>query len=191
MAFQVDTIDLSMRDTSTGRFRTANIYTIDGVENADGSPRVLSIGQLVMAICLQRAAQLETDIIALMDEMNSTSSKLEKMTDIETTLLEYGCYMNDTSKNGIVWEGTNYTCRDFLVNIVGMDSSTVPTGRVTASDTDFIASLESKMDELNTFNQQKMIELQSLTNKRDQSYDMVSNVLKSLHTVMTGIVNNT
>ena len=50
MAFQVDTIDLSMRDTSTGRFRTANIYTIDGVENADGSPRVLSIGQLVMAI---------------------------------------------------------------------------------------------------------------------------------------------
>jgi len=191
MAFQVDTIDLSMRDTSTGRFRTANIYTIDGVENADGSPRVLSIGQLVMAICLQRAAQLETDIIALMDEMNSTSSKLEKMTDIETTLLEYGCYMNDTSKNGIVWEGTNYTCRDFLVNIVGMDASTVPTGRVTASDTDFIASLESKMDELNTFNQQKMIELQSLTNKRDQSYDMVSNVLKSLHTVMTGIVNNT
>ena len=191
MAFQVDTIDLSMRDTSTGRFRTANIYTIDGVENADGSPRVLSIGQLVMAICLQRAAQLETDIIALMDEMNSTSSKLEKMTDIETTLLEYGCYMNDTSKNGIVWEGTNYTCRDFLVDIVGMDASTVPTGRVTASDTDFIASLESKMDELNTFNQQKMIELQSLTNKRDQSYDMVSNVLKSLHTVMTGIVNNT
>lgn len=190
MAFQVDTIDLSMRDSSTGRFRTANIYTIDGVENADGSPRVLSIGQLVMAICLQRAAQLETDIIALMDEMNSTSAKLEKMTDIETTLLDYGCYMDDTSKNGIVWEGTNYTCRDFLVNIVGMDSSSVPTGQVTAADTDFIASLESKMDELNTFNQQKMIELQSLTNKRDQSYDMVSNILKSLNTVMVGIGNN-
>jgi len=35
-----------------------------------------------------------------------------------------------------------------------------------------------------------MIELQSLTAKRDQSYDMISNVLKSLSTVMTANVNN-
>ena len=47
------------------------------------------------------------------------------------------------------------------------------------------------MDEKNSFSQQSMIELQSLTNKRDQSYDMVSNILKSLNTVMTGNVNNT
>ena len=46
------------------------------------------------------------------------------------------------------------------------------------------------MDELNTFSQQKMIELQSLTNKRDQSYDMISNILKSLNTVLTGTVGN-
>ena len=56
---------------------------------------------------------------------------------------------------------------------------------------DFINALESKMDEKNSFSQQTMIELQSLTNKRDQSYDMISNILKSLNTVMTGIVNNT
>ena len=35
-----------------------------------------------------------------------------------------------------------------------------------------------------------MIELQSQTSKRDQSYDMISNVLKSLNTVQVGIVNN-
>jgi hypothetical protein len=46
------------------------------------------------------------------------------------------------------------------------------------------------MDEKNTFSQQKMIELQSLTNKRDQSYDMVSNILKSLNNVIIGNVNN-
>ena len=191
MAIGIDTFDLSMTSPDTGRYLTANFYTVDGVTNADGSLRQLSIGQLVMAICLNRASKLETDIIALMEEMNSTSLKLGRMTDIEKTVLEYGCYMNDTSKNGIVWEGTNYTCRDFLVNIVGMDSSSVPTGQVTAANTDFITALESKMDELNTFSQQKMIELQSLTNKRDQSYDMISNVLKSLNTTLTGIVNNT
>ena len=55
---------------------------------------------------------------------------------------------------------------------------------------DFITALESKMDEKNTFSQQKMIELQSLTNKRDQSYDMISNVLKSLNTTIIGNINN-
>ena len=55
---------------------------------------------------------------------------------------------------------------------------------------DFITQLEAKMDEQNSFSQQKMIELQSQTSKRDQSYDMISNVLKSLNTVQVGIVNN-
>jgi hypothetical protein len=55
---------------------------------------------------------------------------------------------------------------------------------------DFISQIESKMDEKNSFSQQKMIELQSLTNKRDQSYDMISNVLKSLNTVLVGNANN-
>ena len=46
------------------------------------------------------------------------------------------------------------------------------------------------MDSLNTFSQQKMIDLQSQTTKRDQAYDMISNVLKSLNTVLVGNANN-
>ena len=60
-----------------------------------------------------------------------------------------------------------------------------------AQDTDtLITNIESKMDSLNSFSQQKMIELQSETNKRDQAYDMITNILKSLNTVEVGIVNN-
>ena len=47
------------------------------------------------------------------------------------------------------------------------------------------------MDRRNSINQQTMIELQSATSKRDQAYDMISNILKSLNNVMLGIVNNT
>ena len=46
------------------------------------------------------------------------------------------------------------------------------------------------MDEKNSFSQKTMIELQSLTQKRDQSYDMISNVIKSLNTVLVSNVNN-
>ena len=187
MAIGTVELDLSMVNPETGFYNTARTYTVDGVTNADGSLRLLSIGQLVMAICLQRAAELEDSIIALMEEMNSTSAQLELMTQIETDILAGTVSM--TSKT-LTYNGTSYTYKNFLVNVVGMSSSDVPDS-ASASSADFISALEAKMDEKNSFSQQKMIELQSLTNKRDQSYDMISNVLKSLNTTMTGIVNNT
>ena len=66
----------------------------------------------------------------------------------------------------------------------------MPRGTANAASTDLLTAIEAKMDEKNTFSQQTMIELQSLTAKRDQSYDMISNVLKSFSTVMTANVNN-
>ena len=142
MAIGVDQIYLSMASPDTGEYLMANVYTVDGVTEADGvTPRVLSIGQLVMAICLQRAAELEGSII-------------DKMAAME------------------------------------LASENVPRGTANADSTDLLTAIEAKMDSKNTFSQQTMIELQSLTAKRDQSYDMISNVLKSLSTVMTANVNN-
>ena len=42
--------DLSLKNPETGEYLTARAYTVDGVNNVDGTPRELSIGQLVMAI---------------------------------------------------------------------------------------------------------------------------------------------
>ena len=191
MAIGTVEFDLSMVSPQSGEFLTARAYTVEGVENADGSLRQLSIGQLVMAICLNRASKLETDIIALMEEMSATSAQLAALTDIENDILDGGANMNNINTSHVTYDGQDYTFYDFLVNVMGFSSSDVPTGFADASNTDLITLIESKMDEKNSFSQQKMIELQSLTNKRDQSYDMISNILKSLNTTMTGIVNNT
>ena len=206
MAIGIDTFDLSMTSPDTGRYLTANFYTVDGVTNADGSLRQLSIGQLVMAICLNRASKLETDIIALMEEMNATSAELKIMTTIEEKVIGwttadpqphpgYEHLYHDT----ISGTGTNYDGKTYMdvlrsMGIIGDGIECVRwSGSPDPNDImydDFITALESKMDEKNTFSQQKMIELQSLTNKRDQSYDMISNVLKSLNTVLVGNANN-
>ena len=191
MAIGTVEFDLSMVSPESGEFLTARTYTVEGVENADGSLRQLSIGQLVMAICLNRASKLETDIIALMEEMSATSAQLAALTEIENDILDGGANMDNINTSHVTYDGRDYTFYDFLVNVMGFSSSDVPTGFVDASNTDLITLIESKMDEKNSFSQQKMIELQSLTNKRDQSYDMISNILKSLNTTMTGIVNNT
>ena len=206
MAIGIDTFDLSMTSPDTGRYLTANFYTVDGVTNVDGSLRQLSIGQLVMAICLNRASKLETDIIALMEEMNATSAELKIMTTIEEKVVGwttadpqphpgYEHLYHDT----ISGTGTNYDGKTYMdvlrsMGIIGDGIECVRwSGNKDPNDImydDFITALESKMDEKNTFSQQKMIELQSLTNKRDQSYDMISIVLKSLNTTIIGNINN-
>ncbi len=184
MSIYVDQIDLSMADPSTGEYLTANIYSVEGVKNPDGSLRQLSISQLVMAICLKNAADLETEIIALMETMNQTTAQLEAMTKIETDVLSRLVDLNNTY---LVYEGQSMTYKAFLTNVMGMTN--VP-DTASASSNEFITELEAKMDEKNSFSQQTMIELQSQTNKRDQAYDMISNILKSFQTVLIGTVNN-
>ena len=206
MSFNVDQIDLSMTDPTTGLYLTANVYYVDGVTDATDAPRPLSIGQLVMAICLQRAAELETQIVSMMETMNLTSAQLEAMTEIETEVVKWpdelvaaGLVARSLNNYRISSDNAAYpnkTYREALVDM-GVIADGIRYVRVSGTPDaedimydDFINALESKMDEKNSFSQQTMIELQSLTNKRDQSYDMISNILKSLNTVLVSNANN-
>ena len=84
----------------------------------------------------------------------------------------------------------DYTYRAYLAEILGVDTSEIP-ATANSDSADLITQIETAMDRRNSINQQTMIELQSATSKRDQAYDMISNILKSLNNVMLGIVNNT
>ena len=291
---------------------TGNLYTVAEVTEDDGiTPRKLSMAELVMVICLARAAEKERAIIDLMSEMSDTTQALNILTEIETKLLD-GLPLSDIRGNwkykeknftradrflgelGIVpidanramnldsiqgvanklasgesaFSGGSYYWDGWYKNPFGIlaeagclngthngksvsdayDNAVMLTfyGDVPLSDaqkemlTDFgmpaevlemttyeasraleneyyngfvkdkiqdvilnypivnggididqlITDIESKMDSMNSFSQQKMIELQSDTNKRDQAYDMITNILKSMNTVQVGIVNN-
>lgn len=198
MAIGTVEFDLSMAHHETGEILTARSYTVAGVTNDDGSLRELSIGQLVMAICLQRASELETSIIALMEEMNSTSELLADLTDIEQEVVDE--FQNNRNGHAYSLDGkTAPSGKTYLEVLRGLgimnNSQYYVRNDAVYSEADilyddFISQIESKMDEKNSFSQQKMIELQSITNKRDQSYDMISNILKSLNTQIIGNVNN-
>lgn len=297
-------------DTNTELLRTAqaNVYTVVGVTEDDGvTLRRLSIAELVMVVCLARAAEKEEAVIALMREMSDTTSLLNALTEIETKLLEGENLYRITGEwnyNGTtytkaidllgacgvvtlvpnyqslarleedlktsscfdltgtyVWNGMERTAYEVLIqsnclsgnyndyvvttayayayraynkgavaldavdrsiygsygipaDVLNTDCKTVGyylekmfyDGKVKQSINSVVSSMtattenitkdqlitgiESKMDSLNSFSQQKMIELQSETNKRDQAYDMITNILKSLNTVQVGIANN-
>lgn len=199
MGFQTHAYDLLVNDaTHPARIQDhlpegqssiyANYYTVEGVTNPDGSLRALSIGQLVMALCLRRATELEAEIIETVDSLNKTSEDLERLTEIESAIVNATDSAIDLTSKKLT--GTNISYYDFLTKSqYGIELTNVPTTADYNSE-QLITDIEAKMDSLNSFSQQTMIDLQSLTAKRDQSYDMISNILKSLNTTLLTNVNN-
>ena len=197
MAIGVDQIYLSMKNPDTGEYLMADVYTVEGVENADGSPRLLSIGQLVMALCLKRAHDLEMGyndsitgqhvdgVLEIMNSLETNTEILEYLTKIETDTLD-GDVNLKTKK--LTFQGEEMTYYEFLTGYTTIEN--VPEGTVNSKSSEFISALESEMDSKNSFSQQTMIQLQSQTTKRDQTYDMISNTLKSLNNVLVGNANN-
>ena len=194
MAIETVEFNLSMTDPDSGEYLTANTYSLT-VKDADGATETLltnlSIGQLVMALCLERAVAKEKEIIDIMDSLNLTSSQLEALTTIETDAVA----ATDSSKlkltkKTLTYDGDSYTYYAFLDEVIKLDSVPETVGPSDEEYNTLITALEQAMDQRNSINQQTMIELQSSTSKRDQAYDMVSNVLRSFNTVLTATVNN-
>ena len=182
--FEVSTIDLSMRSPLDGKQLTANVYTLEGVTNIDGTPKVMSIGQLVMAICLQRAAELEEDLIKKMNDMAVTTeeitelsnwdAKLVQVEDTDTKLSDVSSSVVDVSAFLKFWEESGST--------TSLSTSSTVKQAITA--------VENLLDSKNTVSQEQLIEIQSVTSKRDQSYDLISACLKSFNTTITGMLAN-
>ena len=194
MAIETVEFNLSMTDPDSGEYLTANTYSLT-VKDADGATETLltnlSIGQLVMALCLERAVAKEKEIIDIMNSLNLTSSELEALTTIETDAVA----ATDSSKlklkeKTLTYDGDSYTYYAFLDEVIKLDSVPETVGPSDEEYNTLITALEQAMDQRNSINQQTMIELQSSTSKRDQAYDMISNILKSLGNVLTGTVNN-
>jgi len=189
--FATEQIELSMCSSQTGLPLTANVYTLEGVTEVDGrTPRLMSIGQLVMAICLQRATKLEDEIVDVMDQINANTMLLNGLTSVETELVKVGVNGTFDAGTTFTYDGASVTYAEFLsskANVTGLPSGTSWSYEQVQTA---ISLLEDKMDSLNTISQDTLIQLQSLTAKRDQTYDLVSNVLKSLNTVLVGTVNN-
>ena len=196
MGFEIEDFKLSFDKSRIGGSGnlTASYYTVDGVNGADGSPRALSIGQLVMALCLARVASTEEDeygnkiglepqIIEVVESLNTTSENLERLTEIESAIVNATSGGIDLTAKKLS-DGTTY--KAFLEGM----GITVPGNTASAYSEQLITDIEAKMDSLNSFSQQTMIDLQSLTAKRDQTYDMISNILKSLYTTLATNANN-
>lgn len=202
--FSVNTFNLSMDDPNTGNRLQANYYTVPGINDDNGNPRPLSIGQLVMALCLDQAVQFEAAVVEMMSQMANTIVKMEVLTGIQEVIANNPnangeLYLEGHTYDLSAWPGATLSSTaswsetyQFLTDTkYGPDGKALCPGlSATSSAEEVISAVSSALDDLNTVNQEEMIELESLTNKRDQRYDLITNVLKSFNNVMTSIANN-
>ena len=201
--FTTETINLSLLNPETGNPITANIYRVEGIA------RDLSIGELVMAICLNQATELEESIISRMEAMGRMTITLESLTALQEALVDATADKMKTAgeiqpfKDKTSLRNLQFDLGDGVLDTVDFSNASV--GEIatylssklgidklstTQSPQEFVQTISSKMDSLNAVNQKDMIELQSETTKRDQRYDLITNMLKSLHTVLSANANN-
>ena len=187
--FTCSSIDLSSYDEVTGLANTARVYRVDGIA------RELSISELVMAICLNQGAKLEAEIVGMMSKMDETTRRINDLSAVENLIVPFLDEGIDTSPayqfkalGGIPPEGcrqedswTQYvTDRGAAIDPSHMTKPTFTRDDVQSS----VTSIENQLDALNTNSQSDMIKLQSATNKRDQSYDLVTMMVKSIATTL-------
>lgn len=185
--FSVETIDLSMRPGGVSGHpelaTQANVYTLPGVEEADGTLRKFSIGQLVLAICLTRAADLERVIVEKMEAMSQNTADLEELTKLDQNLAEW---CGNASNKNARWNPS----ADLQAAFQALGEPFYSAACSYDEAVELMSRVESKMDSLNSVSQTTLIDIQSLTSKRDDAYNLATNFLKTVGNIIMANVNN-
>lgn len=178
-----------------------------------GSATDLSMSQYVAAICITRASELEAESVSLMETLSANTETLEILADIEaemmeTVYVEGTYYVKDfaVTVNGKTYQSwVEYLKQelDFQFTSQGYlclpppsyyDKGIIPDQYYVYLLEDeyqnLISLLESGMDSLNSLSQDVMLDLQALLDKRDQSYALLTGVLRLCGESTASIVNH-
>lgn len=134
---------------------------------ANGAASGLTLGQLVISVCLRSAAAYEAESVVKMNTMTSGSVKLD----------EGAQWMQKIAAGTADWAAA----KAFLTGTLGIEESALPDAIDTyAKRMAAVTALKEKVDALAQQQQRDMIDLQTLVNRRDVAYSTSSNVVRSL-----------
>ena len=156
----IDTIQIATNRYAPEGSNAINMY-------GTGASGALTIGQLVQAVCLHSAAALEAQGVV----------KMNNMTEGSVLLDEAAGWLGKIADGSADWSAA----KTFLVGEMGLDASTLPPD-LTSYDRRMqaAAALKNKMDSLAQSQQEDMVDLQSIVNRRDVAHSTASNVVRAL-----------
>ena len=136
-----------------------NLYSTGAADN-------LTLGQLVSAVCIRAAGALEEQSVNKMNMMSVGTEKLEKAS----------VYMQEIAEERMSdWA----TAKAYLTDTIGVtglpDDSSTYEKRMQA-----VNAIKEKLEAMTQQAQEDMIDLQTLINRRDMTYNTSSNVIKAM-----------
>ena len=170
---------IEIQEIGTNRYAPegANAECLYGVEGADG----LTLGQLVAAVCIRRCTHLEARSVTRMNKMTQTNAYMQALSNVCAQVLA-GAKMTDVAnvpdsyEMRIAARGCNI--RKFLADECQMSVAIGISDQPTYQGIMNLAgAIKAGMDKANTASQQDIIELQSLVNWRDTTYNMSSTIV--------------
>jgi hypothetical protein len=148
-----------------------NMYS-NGLEGGDH----LTIGQLAIAVSMRAAAEYEAQSVIKMNRMTNGSEKLSTCSR----------YMEEVADGTAKWAEV----KAYLTNVLGITEG-LPDGIDTyAKRMTVIALIKAKVDAMTQVQQEEMIDLQTLVNRRDVAFSASSNIVRTLGTSMNGNAGN-
>lgn len=148
-----------------------NLYS-NGMEGGDH----LTLGQLAIAVSMHAAAAYESQSVVKMNRMTSGSD----------TLSQCAVYLEEMSDGTEEWaEIKAYMQNTLDITDELPDDLNTYDRRMTA-----ITALKTKMDSLARSQQEMMIDLQTLVNRRSVAFSASSNIVRALGTSMSGNASN-
>ena len=176
----MNTIDV--QQIGTNRYAPAGadavrLYSTNGSEG-------LTLAQLVAAVCIRRCACLETRATARMNKMTRNNAWMQALGNVCKQVADGESLRNNANLPDNYepkhLSGTRDIYR-FLVDecrSLGFNASDFsPDTQVYQTRMDIIGKLKTGMDKANTTSQQDIIELQSMVNWRDVTYNASSGII--------------
>ncbi len=150
-----------------------NLYST-GLEGGSG----LTLGQLAIAVSMRTAAAYEAQSVIKMNAMTEGSTKLSKASAYLKAIAD--------GMDSADWAEAKAYLRDVLGVAEGLPESVDSyNDRMKA-----ISALKAKVDALTQSQQEDMIDMQTLVNRRDVAFAASSNIVRALGTSASGNAEN-
>ncbi|MBR6021352.1 MAG: hypothetical protein IK066_02920 [Kiritimatiellae bacterium] len=170
MSSTIQTVPVATNRYAPAGSDAINLYSTETAPN-------LTLGQLVQAACMKAAAAQEAQSVLKMNTMTAGSEKLDQA----------ATWLKGIAEGTADWN----QAKAFLVDTMGIPAGNLPDDIKSYDKRMQAASaLKDKMDTLSQAQQEAMVELQSMVNRRDVAHSTSSNVVRALGTSLSSNAAN-
>lgn len=139
--------------------KAINLYSTSAAEN-------LTLGQLVSAVCIRTAGALEEQSVSKMNKMSVGTEKLEKSST----------YLQQIAENTLTDWATAKAYLESEIDATGLPSDLSTYERRMQA----VNAIKEKLESLTQQAQEDMIDLQTIINRRDMTFNTSSNIVKAM-----------